>query len=164
MYCVINIESHIALLIRNPTIFMFVYIIDICDVYTAGARGTIYWFYYIMAYSTNFLGSSEVRGQSWFVNLYHMISLYKLTIQVFARALSMMASSNGKKIRITGRLWGDPPVTDGFPSQRPATRSFDAFFDLRLKKNSWTYNRDSGDLRRHCAHYDVTVMRVVLRW
>ena len=26
---------------------------------------------------------------------------------------------------------GNPPVTDGFPSQRPETRGFDAFFDLQ---------------------------------
>ena len=25
-------------------------------------------------------------------------------------------------------------------------------------KNSWVNNRDAGDLRRHLAHYDVTVM------
>ena len=48
---------------------------------------------------------------------------------------------------------GNPLVTGGFPSQRPVTRSFDVFFDLRL------YNRDAGDLRRHRAHYDVNVMR-----
>ena len=29
---------------------------------------------------------------------------------------------------------GNSPVTGEFPSQRPATRSFDAFFDLRLNK------------------------------
>ena len=29
---------------------------------------------------------------------------------------------------------GEPPVTDGFPSQRPVTRNFDVFFDLRLNK------------------------------
>ena len=28
----------------------------------------------------------------------------------------------------------NPPVTGGFPSQRPLTRSFDVFFDLRLDK------------------------------
>ena len=33
-------------------------------------------------------------------------------------------------------------VTDEFPTQRPATQSFDVFFDLR----------------RHLAHYDVSVM------
>ena len=29
---------------------------------------------------------------------------------------------------------GNSPVNDEFPSQRPVTRSFDAFFDLRLNK------------------------------
>ena len=29
---------------------------------------------------------------------------------------------------------GNPPVTGGFPSQRPVTRSFDVFFDLRVNK------------------------------
>ena len=29
---------------------------------------------------------------------------------------------------------GNPPVTSGFPLQRPVTRSFDVFFDLRLNK------------------------------
>ena len=28
----------------------------------------------------------------------------------------------------------NPPVTGGFSSQRPVTRSFDVFFDLRLNK------------------------------
>ena len=52
---------------------------------------------------------------------------------------------------------GNPPGTDGFPSQRPVTRDVDVFFDLRLKKRG-TNNRDTGDLRRHRAYYDVTVM------
>ena len=34
---------------------------------------------------------------------------------------------------VTGPLWGES-ITGGFPSQRPATLSFDAFFDLRLNK------------------------------
>ena len=29
---------------------------------------------------------------------------------------------------------GNPPVTGGFPSQRPVARSYDVFFDLRLKQ------------------------------
>ena len=47
---------------------------------------------------------------------------------------------------------GNPPVTGGFPSQRPVTRSFDIFFYLRL----------DGDLKRHHAHCDVTVMFITL--
>ena len=37
---------------------------------------------------------------------------------------------------------GNPPVTGGFPSQRPVTRSFEVFFDLRPNK------RLSKQLRR----------------
>ena len=43
-----------------------------------------------------------------------------------------MMSSNGNIFRVTGTLWGEPPVTGGFPSQRPVTRSVDIFFDQRL--------------------------------
>ena len=52
---------------------------------------------------------------------------------------------------------GNSPVTGEFPSQRPVTRSFDVFFDLRLNKG-WVNNREAGDLRRHRAHYDVIVV------
>ena len=52
---------------------------------------------------------------------------------------------------------GNSPVTGEFPSQRPATRSLDVFFDLRLNKRLGKLV-GAGDLRRHRAHYDVTVM------
>ena len=45
---------------------------------------------------------------------------------------------------------GNLPVTGEFPAQRPVTRG--AWI------NGWASNREAGDLRRHCAHYDVTVM------
>ena len=44
-----------------------------------------------------------------------------------------------------------------FPAQKPVTRSFDVFFDLCLN-NGWVNNHEAGDLRRHRAHYDVSVM------
>ena len=47
---------------------------------------------------------------------------------------------------------GNSPVTGEFSSQRPVTRNFDVFFDLRQKKNSWVSNREAGDLRRRRAH------------
>ena len=34
---------------------------------------------------------------------------------------------------------------------------FDVFFDLR-PNNGWGNNREAGDLKRHRAHYDVTIM------
>ena len=39
----------------------------------------------------------------------------------------------------------------------PVTRSFDVFFDLRLK-NSWVNTREAGDLRHYRANYDIIVM------
>ena len=57
------------------------------------------------------------------------------------------------------RYWlceGNPPVTGGFPSQRPVTRSFDVFSHLPL--NGWAKNQDAGDLWRHRTHHDVTAM------
>ena len=52
-------------------------------------------------------------------------------------------------------VW-DPPVTGEFPQQRPVTRSFDAFFDLRLNKRlskqswGWWFETPSFSLWRHC--------------
>ena len=48
------------------------------------------------------------------------------------------------------------PVTGEFPSQRPVTRSFDIFFDLRLNKRlskqsrRWWFEALSRSLWRHC--------------
>ena len=52
---------------------------------------------------------------------------------------------------------GNSPVSGDFPTQRPVTRSFDVFFDLRLNKRL-SKNGRAGDLRRYRAHSDVTVM------
>ena len=53
----------------------------------------------------------------------------------------MMTSSNGNIFRVTGRLCGEFTGPGEFPAQRPVTRSFDVFFDLRpnerLSKQPW---------------------------
>ena len=46
----------------------------------------------------------------------------------------MMTSSNGNIFRVTGPLWGEFTGPGEFPTQRPVTRSFGVFFDLRLNK------------------------------
>ena len=53
---------------------------------------------------------------------------------------------------------GNPPVTGGFPSQRPVTRSFDIFFLCVPEQMTDHKNRDAVDLRPMVAHNDVTVM------
>ena len=47
--------------------------------------------------------------------------------------ITMMTSSNGNIFALLALCEGNPPVTGGFPSQRPVTRSFGVFFDLRKR-------------------------------
>ena len=69
-----------------------------------------------------------------------------------------MPSSSGNIFLVTGPLYGE--FTGEFPSQRPVTRSFGVFFDLRLNKRL-SKQSNAGDLKRHGAH-DVTVMFITL--
>ena len=45
-----------------------------------------------------------------------------------------MTTSNGNIFRVTGPLCGELPVTGELPAQRPVTRNFDVFFDMRLEQ------------------------------
>ena len=68
----------------------------------------------------------------------------------------MMTSSNGNIFRVTGPLCGEFTGPGEFPTQRPVTRSFDVFFDLRLNKRlskqpwGWWFETPSWSLRRQC--------------
>ena len=55
---------------------------------------------------------------------------------------------------------GNSPVPGEFPKQRPVTRGFDVYFDLRPNKR-WVNKREAGDLRHNRAHYDVIVMDMI---
>ena len=69
---------------------------------------------------------------------------------------------------------GNSPVPGEFPAQRPVTRSFGVFFDLRLNKRlskqswGWWFETLSRPLWRHCnvktghtnSHYVVSVWSV----
>ena len=64
---------------------------------------------------------------------------------------------------------GNSPVTGEFPSQRPVTRSFDVFFDLRLdkrlSKNSrrrW-FETQSRSFWRHCNVFSTPYRLLSLR-
>ena len=70
----------------------------------------------------------DIYGEPLSIECIH--TLWQLT-QII---VNMMTSSNGNIFRVTGLLCGDSPVTGEFPPQRPVTRCFDGFFDLRLNK------------------------------
>ena len=57
---------------------------------------------------------------------------------------------------------GNSPVTGEFPALRSVMRSFDVFFDRRLNKRLSVNNREAGDSTRHCAHYEVIVVIIMI--
>ena len=66
-----------------------------------------------------------------------------------------MTLSNGNIFHVTGLLYGEFTGPGEFPTQRPVTRSFDVFFDLRLNKRlskqpwGWWFETLSRPLWRH---------------
>ena len=81
-----------------------------------------------MRETTSFMFHSTVGGS---VNLLYLllsslINSHENLIPLFWHI--MMTSSNGNIFRVTAPLWGNPPVTDGFPSQRPVTQRYHGFF------------------------------------
>ena len=73
----------------------------------------------------------------------------------------MMASSNGKCFRVTGPLCGEFTGHRWIPLTKASDAEFWYFSLIWAWTNSYVKNRNAGDLRRHLAHYNVTVMR---RW
>ena len=85
----------------------------------------------------------------WFKSTSHYPSQCRRTASI------MMTSSNGNIFRVTGHLCGKSPLPGEFPTQRPVTRSFDVFYDLRLNKRlskqwwGWWFETQSRPLWRH---------------
>ena len=62
------------------------------------------------------------------------------------------------------RFAGKPPVTGKFCSQKPVTRGFGVFFDLRLNKRLSKRLRHRWFQTPTRAHYDVTVLILNVQW
>ena len=75
---------------------------------------------------------------------------------------TMMTSSNGNIFRVTGHLCGEFTGPGEFPTQRPVTRSFDVFFDLRPNKRlskqpwCWWFETLSWSIWRNCNDVPVS--------
>ena len=85
--------------------------------------------------------------------------------------ISMMTSLNGNIFRVTGPLCGEFTGPGEFPTQRPVTRSFDIFFDLRLNKRlskqpwGWWFETPSWSLWRQCNDCEeITQVPFWLKW
>ena len=81
-------------------------------------------------------------------------------------SFAMMTSSNGNIFRATGPLCGEFTGSGEFHTQRPVTRSFGVFFDLRLNKRlskqlwGWWFETPAWSLWRHRngARISATIM------
>ena len=71
----------------------------------------------------------------------------------------MMKSSNGNIFRVTGVRPGNSPVNDESP-HKGQWREALMLSLICAWTNGWVNNRNASDLRRHRAHYDVTVMNM----
>ena len=86
-------------------------------------------------------------------------------------ALSMMTSSNGNIFHVTSPLCGEFTGPSEFPTQRPVTRSFNVFFDLRLNKPlskqpwGWWFETLSRSLWRHRNDLpDILILQTGAQW
>ena len=91
------------------------------------------------------------------IELYNTIHVkWNITCSLWESQSIMMTSSNGNIFRVTGPLCGEFTGPGEFPTQRPVTRSFDVFFDLRLNKRlskqpwGWRFETLSWSLWRQC--------------
>ena len=76
--------------------------------------------------------------------------------------IAMMTSSNGNIFRVTGLLY-----IYRFPVNSPhkgQSRGLWCFSSICARINGWVNNGKAGDLRRHRAHYDVTIMAHSWGW
>ena len=87
--------------------------------------------------------------------------------RIYAPApVNMMTSSNGLIFRVTGHLCGEFTSRWWILTQRPVTRGFDAFFDLRLNKwlkkqwLGWWFETPSYSLWRHCNEKQLWRLRL----
>ena len=93
----------------------------------------------------------------WYHTQYKQIQFRSFRCFKVFRNTLMMTSSNGNISALLAICVENSPVAGEFPTQRPVPRNFDDLY-ICVWKNGWENNREGGDLRRHCAHYDVTVM------
>ena len=71
---------------------------------------------------------------------------------------TLMSSSNGIVFRVTGYLCGEFTGHRWIPRTNGQWRGSLMFSLIGTWINSWVNNREAGDLRRHRAHYDVSVI------
>ena len=110
---------------------------------------------YIISNISPLLINTLFRGsQDWLLSLRH--NFHGTPALGIITGNGMMTSSHGRIFALLAFCAGNSPVTGEFSVQRPVTRSFDIFFDLRVSKRlnkqskrRW-FETPSRSLWRHC--------------
>ena len=91
---------------------------------------------------THFNTKTILSGAGICITICRPLSWWRHQMETFSALLAICAGSS--------------PVRGEFPTQRPVTRSFDVFFDLRMNKRlskqswGWWFETLSRPLWRHC--------------
>ena len=89
----------------------------------------------------------------------HEFNILRITRQTWGNPASWWRHQMETFSALLALCEGNSPVTGEFPTQRPVTRSFDVFFDLRLNKRlskqswGWRFETPSRSLWRNCNDY-----------
>ena len=94
--------------------------------------------------------------ECWTIQLQCTFLTKQETITLSYHTTHQLSHTNKTCCALLALFEGNPPVTGGFPLQRPLARNFHVW----LKTNGSANNRD-GYLRPHRAHYGVTIMLTV---
>ena len=118
------------------------------------------------AISNHHAESAAVAIVSSYISQYCVTTINQSVIE---RWQNMMTSSNGNIFRVTGPLCGEFTGPRWIPrTQRPVTRSFDVFCDLRFNKRlskqswGWWFETLSRPLWRHRNEFSNSVDVFVL--
>ena len=112
------------------------------------------------AYDTGFLFNVPPKNILRFVVSRSIVVIFSIW-SGFSRAIShmfMMTSSNGNIFRVTGHLRGELTGHRWVPHTMASDLDLWRFSLIFASISGWVNNGEAGDLRRQCAHYDVTVM------
>ena len=90
-------------------------------------------------------------------NILRSFSVEEWCVIQICSHVSVMTSPNGNIFGVTGPLWRESTGHRWIPLTKVSDAELWCFF-ICARTNGWANNRDAGDLRHHCAHYDVTVI------
>ena len=121
------------------------------------------WYLPVTAYLTNTIAAAfycPPEGFNFFKSQSHSLRELETLWSIISSSYysNMMTSSRGNIFRVTGHLLGDFTGHRWTPLKGQLCGAL-MFYLICSWINGWVNNGEAGDLRRHCAHYDVTVMK-----